>query len=641
MKLYLSFVHSFYGYISSIDIRSRIFVLFVINIALICCHVKVSHLLFDTEAPPIDMLPTMRGNALRAVNDVDNWACVSAGPGFAYARKENNALVVHVTSVNGSDEGIRFYQEGVDLKPGKTYVLRFCARADEPTSALVKASKDSSDYRNVSDSYNVGLHQRIKLEPQWHAYCYFFEANKVTARHSRVPIFCLGHREGRVWLSSVVLSEARNPVGPFRSLSDSFYADSIRRQCDYIVDCSWSKWCSNHSQAVRNINSSAYGVLNDVRINADKGRPDYVRPGEASMGVIGLMAGLKALERGGKTYSPAEGVRYLGATTLFFEWADHAQNSDGSYPNAITYDASGNEDLTRRGGKSIGVTAQIVIAEYKRFECFNDVQWLRGHWGLAKRAGTWLLNQPSNGQTLDLSYRCAALRCLAAWAVAIRQPDLYSAPADADVAFLWGMADASPMPCGFFSYTDGAGRPTHNSKVDNICFAPFESSALNAKASRPGDITGTPFASLISDWWTQNMTRNKNPSHGTLLTRFDSPNVWNSRLSPGGSLELAKVEWRVGRRDRARARFDWVAGTADLIGRGAEAGTKGGIIDWLQVSNQFPDGGTDIGDSYQLPKGTKTPLGWERFIDTSAYFIEVARMLWQHQDTQYVPENDK
>ncbi len=616
---------------------------------LLALQIKFSHLLVDTEPIPAGMVHTINNNLLSDTTDLDSWACKNYGNAFAYIRKENNTLVEHVSAVDGADEDIQLYQEDVDLRPGQSYVLRFCARAESQTPVVLRVSNDRGGYED-GDLYDVGLHRTITFEPRWHAYCYFFEASKAATQHSRVPFFYLGHCTGRIWLANVTLAQVSDhlSVHPMYTLSSKFYADNIRDQCNYIADCSWSRWCTNHVQADKNRKSPAYGVLNDVRINVPEGSyndplnakragPDYVRPGEAAMGIVGLMAGVEALDYGDQSYLPTERVRHLGVISLFFKWAERTQNSDGSFPNTVVYDSNGQEDQTRRGTESVGVTAQVVIAEYKRSEYFKDVQWLRNHWTFAEKAGAWLLSQPSNGQTNDQSYRCAALRCLASWALSVGKPDCYSAAADTASAHLWEMADAAPDRYAFRRYLDGNGLPTYGGKADNTCYAPFETSALSALMSRPGDISGTPYASLISDWWTQNMTYQSDPSQGTLLMKYDAPNVWNSRLSPGGSLELAKIEWRVGRRDRARERFYWVAVTSGLLNRNIEAGVEGGIIDWRQDNNQSLYTSKGIKTAAKL----KTAAKWERFVDTSAYFIEVARMLWQDQDTQYIPENSR
>ena len=95
---------------------------------------------------------------------------------------------------------------------------------------------------------------------------------------------------------------------------------------------------------------------------------------------------------------------------------------------------------------------------------------------------------------------------------------------------------------------------------------------------------------------------------------------------------MAKVEWKhawhVGDRvalQRARRRFEWARNVSYsnlwLGGSGVmEANVPNGVVDWRDATD------------YRHTAGD-----WARFVDTSAYFIEVALMLGYGVDTKYVP----
>jgi len=70
---------------------------------------------------------------------------------------------------------------------------------------------------------------------------------------------------------------------------------ALVKEADYIVNCSYTEYARN-STGVQPTDD-AYGALNVLRI-ADRG-PDWVRPGEASVGVMGLMAGAIQLKAAG------------------------------------------------------------------------------------------------------------------------------------------------------------------------------------------------------------------------------------------------------------------------------------------------------------------------------------------------------
>jgi hypothetical protein len=66
-------------------------------------------------------------------------------------------------------------------------------------------------------------------------------------------------------------------------------------EADYIVDCSFTEFAHNHGGV--GTTADAYGALNVDRIY-QRGA-DWVRPGEAAMGAIGLMAAARELRQNG------------------------------------------------------------------------------------------------------------------------------------------------------------------------------------------------------------------------------------------------------------------------------------------------------------------------------------------------------
>src|SRR5947209_18519796 len=73
-------------------------------------------------------------------------------------------------------------------------------------------------------------------------------------------------------------------VRPARA--DAWAEEALIKEADYIVNCSFTELARNGGDAQPT--DDAYGALNVLRVY-QKG-PDWVRPGEASMGAIGLMA---------------------------------------------------------------------------------------------------------------------------------------------------------------------------------------------------------------------------------------------------------------------------------------------------------------------------------------------------------------
>src|SRR5947209_5003930 len=89
----------------------------------------------------------------------------------------------------------------------------------------------------------------------------------------------------------------------------SWAQDVLRRESDYIVDCSFTE--STRNRASVQMAADGYGAINVVRI-FQKG-PDWVRPGEAAMGAIGMMAAAIRLKAAGFDIA-----RYDGVLSRFF-----------------------------------------------------------------------------------------------------------------------------------------------------------------------------------------------------------------------------------------------------------------------------------------------------------------------------------
>jgi hypothetical protein len=93
------------------------------------------------------------------------------------------------------------------------------------------------------------------------------------------------------------------------------------------------------------------------------------------------------------------------------------------------------------------------------------------------------------------------------------------------------------------------------------------------------------------------------------------------------------MEWKHAQRtgdrvtlERARRRFEWARSTSySNLWLGADGRAEGDV----------PDGIVDWRDSTRYARKAED---WNRFVDTSAYFIQVLLMLHYGVDTRYVPD---
>jgi hypothetical protein len=435
---------------------------------------------------------------------------------------------------------------------------------------------------------------------------------------------------------------------------------ALVKESDYIVNCSFTELTRNN-RGVRE-SDDAYGAINVNRIS-QRG-PDWVRPGDAAMGVIGLMAAATQLRELG-----VDTTRYDRVLEHFFkEWVltkKHALNRNPRHPDhggfyeRVYYRPDGRYE--KHGVANSGVTGQMIAAMWKYYEynraagrVWSANRWLREAWPVARDGGDFLrgtYNFPyhlvrSNSASTDLwasdsVYAAMAFRCLDRWALSLwkAKPFDYRSVARRMGQALWHMRDTGTKR-NFYRYRDGRSAPyraTYGDRIDQICFLPFEADVLDP---------GKQFARQISDWWTNGSDgiRMTYPAAGPRDWRYYGTHWWhlfdgtaenrqvNNNLYPGPGLQLAKVEWKHARRtgdpvtrERARRRLEWArsASYSNLwwgAGGNTEANVPNGLVDWRNAAH------------YQ-----EKADDWARFVDTSAYFIEVVLMVEYGVDTKYVP----
>ena len=456
-------------------------------------------------------------------------------------------------------------------------------------------------------------------------------------------------------LAYIVLGRrAKEVVVPPVTYPVPWAQDALAREAGYIVDCSYTQDATNRAGA--RASADGYGALNDVRI-VQVG-PDWVRTGEGAVASIGLMAAAAQLHASGQEIG-----RYDRTLNAYFRvWlSQRRQPVIGDGPDAgglaarVYYDGSGG--FQRRDAANTSATGMTVVACWKYAEYERALgrpqaaaQWLQAAWPLARGAGEFLrrnvqtpyglVQENSASRDLWVSNSVAAvcgLRCLGRWAAAVHQtpPTDYDALAGQIVQGIERMRDTGTTP-GFFKYRD-AGRafePVDGDSQDQLGFLPYEAGSLDA---------GEPFARQVDDWWTLGgggvrMTfQTDSPQdwrfYGLHWHHHFSPSADDAYLYPGPDLQLAKVEWKIAQRTgdqralaRAHHRFDWASQARySALWLGAtgtsESDVPNGVLDWRDAN--------DHGHTAET---------WARFVDTSAYFIEVNLMLNFHRDTQYVPD---
>lgn len=438
-----------------------------------------------------------------------------------------------------------------------------------------------------------------------------------------------------------------------RLLNADWGRNVLLREADYIVNCSLTENALNH--AAVSPKAEDYGAINDVRVS-ERGA-DWVMPGEGAEAAIGLMAASTQLRKLGLPTA-----RYDAVLHSYFDlwllghrqcWSQEAGDA-GGVSSRVYYDAQGRRQSGDRA--TTAATGLVLCALWKRYEYLQAAgqpadarTWLQAAWPLAQAGGGFLTRNfdpqtnlvRGNSSTADLwltdsTLSAAGLRCLAQCASTLGKgdPAAYGALADKICTGLKQMQDGGPRH-EFFRFRDHShgNAPAYGDSIDQTCFLPYEANVLDAK---------DPFAKQISDWWTHGdgditMTPQTTNAadwrfYGTHWHHYFEARAENNYLYPGPGLQLAKVEWKYAQatgdkelKARAQRRLAWATQPQySALWFGASG----------KIESSVPDGVAEWRDAGQYAHHAED---WDRFVDTSAYLIEVTLMVCFDTDTKYVP----
>ena len=451
---------------------------------------------------------------------------------------------------------------------------------------------------------------------------------------------------------------------------ENVIATQIKAELDYIVNSSWTSENKNSGRwYFIGSTDDIYGAINSNRVPYERfaGWYDWVEPGTASMGMVGMLQGTNYLYNNGVDISKYNSV----IDKFFLTWElahGQARNTDsnspdfGAFMSRVDYDLYGNYETSNPNWKT-DVTAQMMIANWKYYEYKTSINqiananaWINNAWQIQKNAADYLVRMydttpagsinllPGNSSTAEYSawthfasYAVPALRSASSWAKKVNAPYAdYDRVADGLVIGIQSMKDAGTWHnyYKFRPYENGVyGAPQYGDSVDQLTFSPYETGAVSVDA----------YAGEISDWWTEGdgggvkMTYQSNDSSdwryfGTRWHYYFDGRAENNYLYPGPGFQLAKVEWKYGNStnnstytDRSQKRLDWAKGTAYSS------------LWWFatgEIESKIPNGFQDWRDSNNYSHEAEV---WARFVDTSAYFIEVLLMNETGLDTDYNP----
>ena len=458
------------------------------------------------------------------------------------------------------------------------------------------------------------------------------------------------------------------PNKPDKPTNPATLVEKIEAELDYIVNSSWTEENKN-SKKWRFLQSTddIYGAINSNRIPPQgvPARWAWVRPGISAMASVRMMQGVSYIYSQGVDIS-----RYNSMLDKFFlVWVlehNQGQNTDSQHPDfgafedRTDYDSNGNYVADNVIWKT-DVTAQIMIANWKYYEYKVSIgqieqadEWIINAWSIQKNAADYLVRMHDITSAFDIhllpgnstiaeytawihfaTNAVPALRGASEWAKLFGESfDDYDIVADDLVIGIQSMKDDSKNIYFKFVPYNGStyGSPSYGDSIDQLVFSPYETGAV------PID----DFAGQISDWWTNgdgeikmtHQTDNSNDwgYYGTHWHYYFGNSPENDYLYPGPGFQLAKVEWKYGNSissdiylTRSINRLNWGTLTEYsslwwFLTNEDEVRVPNGFLDWRNTVNY-----------------NQTAEVWARFVDTSAYFIEVLLMNEAEIDTDYNP----
>ncbi len=345
--------------------------------------------------------------------------------------------------------------------------------------------------------------------------------------------------------------------------------DQIRLEADYILQTQYFG------------GSDAYGALNNVT-----GNPTWIVPGENAIAIMGLV----------KAGDVLGDSKYRQNANLAADYLVRMQDGDGGWYSQYSYGAPSADT------KYLRHTAETMMAFYKlgyNPKRYNSmVKGAKFLLACQKKKNKGGLDDGlvSGGKRADGSYEgwrwtsdnafaYQALQAAAEWAGIKRRKKQASTFEKAAQKILGGIETTLLADSGdhWHRAVDKYGSPVA-AKADWIGYAP---AMLDIPIS--DELLG-----LSADWITENLRQ----ADGSVV--WDD-NDYSSRQSPGYSLQASLAWLDSGDFDLAEDALSWSESSGLWQDQPDKNGVSGGWIDWVE--------------------GGVTAQWWERFIDTSAYYI--------------------
>jgi hypothetical protein len=139
-------------------------------------------------------------NLLGKTNDLESWTFEMTEGGKGEMKVDGDAIVFTTTDTDDTDWHVQAYQTGVDLKDGKTYVVRFKSKGPQADDLALVSQIHQEDW------HEIGLHEKVGATDDFKQFEFEFTANGTAPSNNRIG-FVLGSNKGSVSIKDMTLTE--------------------------------------------------------------------------------------------------------------------------------------------------------------------------------------------------------------------------------------------------------------------------------------------------------------------------------------------------------------------------------------------------------------------------------------------------
>jgi hypothetical protein len=143
--------------------------------------------------------PRQEGNLVGPAAELASWHWEQQGKASGGVTIDGDAVKVQVLAVDGVSYHLQLFQQKAVLYNGRTYRVRFKAKADRPYTLKVAAGINHPDY------HEMGMAQEVSMTSDWQPYEFTFRAEGADGQRNKIPSFVCAYALGTFWVKDLTV----------------------------------------------------------------------------------------------------------------------------------------------------------------------------------------------------------------------------------------------------------------------------------------------------------------------------------------------------------------------------------------------------------------------------------------------------